>query len=231
MRVQDVCKLMDVTGIQTYIINSARVVFLNERPHPRSTNKKDGEKLMNHSSSSGRGAGSGERYRAGAGAQAQMHSECSYCARILQSDNNKYCSISCKMNGGEDVSAKGGIDMSYAEETIKPTPRKSTQAKNAAKAEKANSDRRSPARNKSPASDTSTKRARGYSPVSVKSEDEYSPSSEGATPMRAVAAATTGKRKYSSKDRNGDAPVTPTLLIVTPAVPHRRKSKPKKSPH
>eukprot|EP00227_Mantoniella_beaufortii_P018852 CAMPEP_0197597380 /NCGR_PEP_ID=MMETSP1326-20131121/27231_1 /TAXON_ID=1155430 /ORGANISM="Genus nov. species nov., Strain RCC2288" /LENGTH=118 /DNA_ID=CAMNT_0043164051 /DNA_START=23 /DNA_END=376 /DNA_ORIENTATION=- len=35
VRVQDVCKMFDVGGIQTYVINSARVVFLGERPHPR----------------------------------------------------------------------------------------------------------------------------------------------------------------------------------------------------
>ena len=40
VRVQDVCELMDVRYIQTYVINSARVVFLSERPHPRG--KKDG---------------------------------------------------------------------------------------------------------------------------------------------------------------------------------------------
>jgi hypothetical protein len=35
VRVQDVARMMDVGGIQTYVINSARVVFLSERPHPR----------------------------------------------------------------------------------------------------------------------------------------------------------------------------------------------------
>ena len=33
VRVRDVCRMMDVSGIQTYVINSARVVFLSERPH------------------------------------------------------------------------------------------------------------------------------------------------------------------------------------------------------
>ena len=203
---------MNVTQIQTYIINSARVVFLNERPHPRSAKAKEAK---------GAGSERGDQHaRSGSTSQAIVNSECGYCARILQSDNNRYCSISCKVNGGEDMTPTDEIDFAFAEETIKPTPRKSTQAKNAMSAEKVNSDRRSPARNKSPVSESSRKRSK--SPVAVKTEEDSPPLSAPPTPTKSSM-----KRKYSSRDRSNDAPMTPMLLSV---VPHRRKSRPRKSP-
>lgn len=94
VRVQDVCELMDVRYIQTYVINSARVVFLSERPHPRG--KKDGAKDdASASASSSR--------RSKAKDVDKKYSACAHCARTLQTPTADYCSISCKVSAGADM--------------------------------------------------------------------------------------------------------------------------------
>ncbi len=82
VRVQDVAKTINVAGIQTYIINSARVVFLKERPHPRGKN--------------------GENKRAST-VTAANGGACKHCLRTLQADTVSFCSIACKARGGGEM--------------------------------------------------------------------------------------------------------------------------------
>ena len=69
VRIAEVSKLIDTSGVQTYTINSARVVFLRERPQPRQARPK---------------------HAAGVAG-------CTQCGRALQ-DSFLYCSIGCKVN-------------------------------------------------------------------------------------------------------------------------------------
>ncbi|KAF5744795.1 hypothetical protein HS088_TW07G00375 [Tripterygium wilfordii] len=70
VRVSEIQKVLDITGVQTYVINSARVLFLNERPQPRSNST--GSKLVSH--------------------------VCEICGRGLL-DPLRFCSLGCKLVG------------------------------------------------------------------------------------------------------------------------------------
>lgn len=73
VRVEEIQKELDISGVQTYVINSARVLFLNERPQPR-------------------------RGRRGAAAPSfSSPHTCEICARFLL-DPLRFCSLGCKVS-------------------------------------------------------------------------------------------------------------------------------------
>jgi hypothetical protein len=85
VRVRDVCRLFDARNIQTYVINGARVVFLNERPHPRGKHGAGATQTRDEKKTSASSSAAGAR-----------RSSCRKCSRTLQSDTSRYCSIACK---------------------------------------------------------------------------------------------------------------------------------------
>jgi hypothetical protein len=83
IRVSDIQRFMDIAGVQTYVINSARVVFLNERPQQQKP-------------------GGGGKAASSSSASANL---CEVCARSLL-DNFRFCSLGCKVVGCSPDAAK-----------------------------------------------------------------------------------------------------------------------------
>jgi len=72
VRVTEIQKVLDISGVQTYVINSARVLFLNERPQnqPKTNNVVGSGKSNSHL--------------------------CEICRRNLL-DPFRFCSLGCKV--------------------------------------------------------------------------------------------------------------------------------------
>ena len=76
VRLQEASKLVNTSSIQPYTINSARVVFLQERPQSRT----------------------GKSLQVGGGRFEGGLSGCVHCGRVLQ-EGFLYCSLNCKLEG------------------------------------------------------------------------------------------------------------------------------------
>ncbi|CAN8247181.1 unnamed protein product [Cochlearia groenlandica] len=79
VRVTEIENVLDIRGVQTYVINSARVLFLNERTQPK-----------NSSSSSSHGVASST--------PKSLSYFCETCCRTLL-DPFRFCSLGCKVKG------------------------------------------------------------------------------------------------------------------------------------
>lgn len=73
VRVSEIEKALDIRGVQTYVINSARVLFLNERPQPKNSS-----------------------HGAASSTPKTMSYFCETCCRTLL-DPFRFCSLGCKV--------------------------------------------------------------------------------------------------------------------------------------
>ncbi|MCL7041850.1 hypothetical protein MKW94_001381 [Papaver nudicaule] len=87
VRVGEIQKFIDIDGVQTYVINSARVLFLNERPQPKGGG---GGSTSKGSSISGGGGSSSTT--------TTVSHICEICGRTLL-DSCRFCSLGCKVVG------------------------------------------------------------------------------------------------------------------------------------
>ncbi|TVU30875.1 hypothetical protein EJB05_22522, partial [Eragrostis curvula] len=74
VRVSEVEDIIDISNVQTYVINSANVVFLNERPQMRGSGASFGKALSSSSQ------------------------KCETCCRALL-DDFRFCSLGCNLKG------------------------------------------------------------------------------------------------------------------------------------
>ncbi|KAI3997176.1 hypothetical protein MKX01_009020 [Papaver californicum] len=81
VRVGEIQKFIDIDGVQTYVINSARVLFLNERPQPK-----------------GGGGSKGSSSTSGGSSSTTVSHICEICGRTLL-DSCRFCSLGCKVVG------------------------------------------------------------------------------------------------------------------------------------
>nr|GMD88105.1 uncharacterized protein At3g50808-like [Ipomoea batatas] len=77
VRISEIERVLDISAVQTYVINSARVLFLNERPQPKNNNSNN---------NGGKGGGGGASHI------------CEICGRTLL-DPFRFCSLGCKLVG------------------------------------------------------------------------------------------------------------------------------------
>ncbi|TKY67137.1 hypothetical protein E2542_SST10029 [Spatholobus suberectus] len=99
VRVAEIQKVLDISGVQTYVINSARVLFLNERPQnqPKTNNAVGGGKSNSHL--------------------------CEICRRNLL-DPFRFCSLGCKLVGIEKNGNASFVLSAKKDEEIGRMPRR-----------------------------------------------------------------------------------------------------------
>ncbi|KAG6517527.1 hypothetical protein ZIOFF_020919 [Zingiber officinale] len=97
VRVAEIQKVLDISGVQTYVINSARVLFLNKRPQPH---------------------GGGGRVGGASSSSSSPHI-CEICARSLL-DLFRFCSLGCKVSSTTHIPSSLFASHRIASSLIRP---------------------------------------------------------------------------------------------------------------